>query len=323
MDVKNTKQPAKQRLMSSGGFSVVSGIVKTGQLNRGIIPQRTYERYIRELKAVGVIRKIGYGVWEGDLQKYQELWGQTTRQNSGGDGHPIRGHGFHWKVSLPELLPLDKLGRYLADREVVFQYSKDGHGLGLDVRGYRVWVYRRCVMFYCPEGRDFHAWSASGSSKAAYDDLLAAIRCLENMLGGTSLKMSNGYALQCTHQHYAHIKDSLAKLVNAEKKYLEVRDAKGELWLLFDKSNTEEQETVHPLRAVPDWDQVIAPFYNDIREHYEATGELLVMTTFLKAFHALVHANPSLLPSNGLPGAFPGEFHRDSSKDRKLGDYIG
>ena len=55
------------------------------------------------------------------------------------------------------------------------------------------------------------------------------------------------------------------------------------LWFTIDNSlNLHEAETQHPKTAKHDMQEVVRPFFNDMRDHYLATGEALTMTGLLK-----------------------------------------
>ncbi len=86
-----------------------------------------------------------------------------------------------------------------------------------------------------------------------------------------SLKINKNYVFKVSRQHFGKVKDILAKYYIKNGKRLLLRNEKG-YWLLIDASfkffeNMDELETIHKNTAVPDMDEVIAPFMNSLKEN--------------------------------------------------------
>jgi hypothetical protein len=70
--------------------------------------------------------------------------------------------------------------------------------------------------------------------------------------------------------HIAQVGNELAKEVNKEQIKVYTLDD-GKLWLVIDNSfNLHELETLHPKTALPDMRDIVAPYFNDMRQnpHY-------------------------------------------------------
>lgn len=68
--------------------------------------------------------------------------------------------------------------------------------------------------------------------------------------------------------HYADVNNALAEKAQAEGESVRVYGSDGKEWLLCDGSwGFKELETTHPERSKQDMGQVVAPFFNDMRDH--------------------------------------------------------
>jgi regulator of RNase E activity RraB len=97
-------------------------------------------------------------------------------------------------------------------------------------------------------------------------------------------------------QHYGKVRDTLAKFCNKNKEKISVKNDNGE-WFIIDNSfNLNESETVHKDTAIDDMDRIgkpvlndlgvgVAIVMNDVKEHYEKTGETLTLSKILQVFN--------------------------------------
>lgn len=92
-------------------------------------------------------------------------------------------------------------------------------------------------------------------------------------------------------QECARLQDAFARIYSSEGKKLQVKDAKGNVWLLIDMSyNVNELETVSNKSA--DEDMVIVDtFYNDLRRNPTTFGEVLDVVNGIVKNQAIFDAN--------------------------------
>tara|TARA_Y100000034_G_C6893395_1_gene411427 strand:+ start:43 stop:531 length:489 start_codon:yes stop_codon:yes gene_type:complete len=121
----------------------------------------------------------------------------------------------------------------------------------------------------------FFERTAKASQKDATHKLLSILNKIEVILA-TNFKKQGKYTFEIKRQHYSLINCSLAKHYNKEKKLVQVRDRRGELWFLIDNSyNLNESETTHQRTAPRDQDKVITPFLNTLREQPNLLQEIV------------------------------------------------
>jgi len=84
--------------------------------------------------------------------------------------------------------------------------------------------------------------------------------------------------------HYAEINNGLARECGDKSDFIRIYTREdGKLWFLIDNSfNLHEAETLHPNSAHVDMQDVVRPFFNDLREHYKDTGETITSSSVLK-----------------------------------------
>jgi uncharacterized protein YaeQ len=80
------------------------------------------------------------------------------------------------------------------------------------------------------------------------------------------LSFKGKYRFKVGRQHYANIKNELARHYNNNKEKMQIKDDKGKVWLLADFSlKVDELEAVSPEKADIDYKNVIERYFNDIR----------------------------------------------------------
>jgi len=274
---------------------VVEYISKYKRLPKGIVSKQLMSYYVKKLKYDGVVKKIGYGVWQANMDKWRQVQFIEKVKKQGNDTKSIRGHGFHFRVALPRIENWSRLNEYLNKRGVLYTVSKGTWvGYRVIINGFKVWLCDHSLVIYAPPGKSYLHWTAELSKGNALVELEEIVHHVENMLH-ISIKVNGHYLYRVSKQHYAKIKDSMAKIVNEKKSRL-VATYGGEEWLLFDRSwGLHEQETLHPKTGDVDMDNIVVPFYNDLKDHYVKTGEALTLGGLLQAIHQQQEQISSLL----------------------------
>jgi hypothetical protein len=287
------KRSSKTGYKNNLNLYVVSYVFENGKLPTTSMKKSTFQYHLNKLKSDGVLFKKGYGVWSVDKDKFEALCFQKEVQKQGRGYQTIRGHGFHWKLSIPSIVNWVKREEYLKKKLMYYNQNRI-KGQRIIIKGYKIWLFDTSIIIYNPRNKSFFEESAKGSYQEALRDILTIIEQIESKLQ-ISFKINQKYMLKPSKQHYAHIENELAKEYNDNKKKLYIKyNEQG--WLLIDKSlGVNELETIHSKTAISDMDKVLTPFFNDLKEHREKTGESLTISGLLKVIYAQQEQISSLL----------------------------
>jgi len=212
--------------------------------------------YIRKLKDEGIIKNIGYGVWE-------------TCKNSKLVAKEVRGHGFMWKVRIPKQINWKKI---LDNKKTKYKILEN-KTIRIIINERKIWLGKSNVIIYEPES--FFGRSSIESKKYAVNRLLKIVYKIENTFK-VNLKGNEGYLFKVARQHYSLIKNALAIQCNENNESIQVYNSKG-LWFLIDDSyNLDEAETVHPDSAMVD-NLGIQKYFNSHKETgFKVTPEFIL-----------------------------------------------
>jgi hypothetical protein len=182
------------------------------------LKKQTLQYYLTNLKKKGIIQKKGYGVWE-----VKDFNSNTLNHNP----KPIRGHAFIWTIKLPSETKdwkehLDKL-------KISYRLVR-GQTPRIFLGKKKVWLGQKTITLYEPNS--FYGSNAIESRKYAVYTLLEDLKKLERLL---HIKLGK-YIVSPAREHFALIKNDLAKQVNKEGEKIVVRDYNGD-WLWVDASD--------------------------------------------------------------------------------------
>lgn len=227
------------------------------------ISKQSLNRYVRVLKANGLIEKIGYGTWKTSKHFHINTI-PYKKVNS------IRTHAFIWSLSLPKINNWDKREEFLKKNGLEYSTFKNRSMQKLLFRNYKIQLGNKKIVVYMPKWRSYFVNSAKTGYNYAIYDFQQLIQGLESLFN-TSFKVNKGYKFKIGRQHHALIKNELARQFNRENKKLEVRDEKGYLWLLIDNSELnnirlQELEAVDKEKSPIDMDNVVSPLMNTLRK---------------------------------------------------------
>lgn len=251
--------------------------------------------YLSSLKKKELIKKIGYGVWEVNKKEVQN---QSTKEvqkttriglNNPQDlnlfkSDTVRGHAFQFTLRLPEnLRNWDKRRELLKKQGVKFKpLNLYGGAESLVFKGRKIWLTNKSVIVF--EKSSYMAETSEEARKHAVYDFLQLISSLERNIKANFGLVGGRVKFKISRQHYALIKNSLAKQYDREGKKLEVIHNQG-VWFIIDNSfNLHEAETIHPKTAEED-NEKVRVFFNAIKEGFsakEVTSELSELQQILK-----------------------------------------
>jgi hypothetical protein len=248
------------------------------------LPRISY--YLSSLIKQGFIKKVGYGTYNILKEFEQKEVKKTTRIAPNNPTtslknfnlfkpDSVRAHAFQFTLSInPELRNWDKREEILKKLKIKFKkLNLYGGGQAFEFKGRKVWLTRKSIIVF--EKSSYMAENSTEARKYAVYDFLSFVGALERYLKadfGTSRK---NIKFKVSRQHYALIKNALAKQYDKEGKKLEVSNEKGQ-WFIIDNSfNLNEAETIHPQTADQD-NLKVQNFFNGIKKFEGFTPEFVV-----------------------------------------------
>lgn len=283
---RSSKDVRKRRRNKHSNLSIYTCIeqgLTTSKISQKLgLSKSTVSYHIKNLKASGAISKIGYGVWKThkyDIGEVRKIAARTpppfiTEQSPKRLKREVRGHGFRFLVKLPKLVRWSERRTWMQKKGVEFKPIPYGESVGL--RGHRVKLFSRSLDIYFSKDWSLYAESAEVSWKYALLELKSILTAFQNLF---NIELGNRVEWNVCRQHYALVKNALAKDYLLKKEKLQVFDADGKLWMLIDNShNLEECEQVNTKTSKKDTDKVVQPFFNDLRDNNPPTlSEMMVL----------------------------------------------
>ena len=269
--------------------SLHSGLRPSQIVSQLGIPKTTFQHYLNDLKCHGLISKIGYGVWELSDKGISSLKRSTMISHVANQQDPkevpitsqqnlsfffakpdsVRAHAFVFTVNVPPHLRNwnNKIrAKYLTHHNISFtELNIGGGGQRIIHKGKKVWLMNRSVVIY--DRSSYLAESSNEAKSYAISKLISLIKSLERLLHADfTERAGRQYTFKVSRQHYALIKNALAKQYDAEGKKLNIYSDKG-LWFVIDNSfDLHEAETVHPETADADSTKV-QNWFNGLKKY--------------------------------------------------------
>lgn len=196
------------------------------------ISKENLNYYIRCLKNEGFIIKKGRGWYE--VVKSSE---KMTKHGKHLRADMIRGHAYVWTLNLPK--EMQELGSGWANRIKKLEEKGINYNLvgalkttpRIKVLGRKIWLCNSHLRIYDKEKASYYGNNAFESRRSALLTLLEIVQVLENKLGFNFKPLDFTFE----KEHYALIKNDLAKECNTKGEIIRISDEKGE-WLLIDDS---------------------------------------------------------------------------------------
>lgn len=295
----------KNKSRKNGTLSIINSIrlySKLPELSTLNISRRTLNRTLKKLMLDDIISKIGYGTYnlnksDIEIKNYIFQVKECAKNNIGHpktfirDAYPkmahsynsnidikkdrlkvgsVRGHGFMFRLRLPRKLRNWGRRAEILRRKGIKVDPLRFCGVALTFRGRRVHLWDKSIVVY--EKSSYFQDNARDGYNFALYEIRKLFRGLERLLGA-SFSVKGGFFVRVRKQHYGQVRNSLAVQYTRKGKFLDVADENG-FWLKIDNSKSkdgafglQELETVHPVTAVEDMDEVIIPFFNDLKKH--------------------------------------------------------
>ncbi len=196
--------------------------------NRLNLKKQNLNYYLRQLKKQGLVINKSQGLWELTKDgKNPSKYGNFLKQDI------CRGHGNVIEIKLPkEIKGWENRINTLRDKGVHFNLvGAQRTTPRIKVLGRKVWLCNDHLRIYDRPDASYYGENAIESRKQAFWEFYKIIEVIENKLG-ICLKP---FDFEFKKEHFALIKNDLAKHHNEKGEILRIKDESGE-WLIIDDS---------------------------------------------------------------------------------------
>lgn len=207
------------------------------------IPKQTLTYSLDKLKELGCIKKVGYGVWEvlKEVPKVPIRPKGTLKVKVRTSIKEIRGHAFIWKIEF--ISPYDWMDAIKKYRRKKLSFSAICRGKVARTifNNRKIWLTKKGLVIYEP--LDFlgrSSFEVKGTAVFEMD------RLIKGLMKELNLKIKQ-YRFTTSREHFAMVKNELARQYNDKKEKMMIRGDDGTIWLWIDHSKGEhELETGDP-----------------------------------------------------------------------------
>lgn len=241
------------------------------------IPKQTLTYPLDKLKKLGCIVKEGYGAW----RYIKEVPNQPKGGISGKYGtsqKQIRGHAFIWKIEFFEDILWEK---FIKKSNINYQLICNKKVFRIMLNNRKIWLTKKGMIIYEPI--DFFGRSSFQVKGTAVFEMDKLIKSLLKKLKIRFMP----YKFTTSREHYAIIKNGLAKQYNDKKEKLFVYGEGGGVWLWIDHS-----KGIHELETKdPNINRKIQKWYNSHKKtNFDVTPEFVLNAIQKNAEHLEYHA---------------------------------
>ncbi len=254
------------------------------------ISKQNLNYYTKPLKIDGIIKNIGKGVWEVNEEKLKDYSigniGKIVKKSSAvANSHlqskvfttdSVRGHAFQFTLKIPKLRNWNKRREYLGKKDIKYkEVGSNWQGERILINNFKVWLTPISIVVYFPNFKSFMGETAKDTKNYAIYEFKRIISKVEALLR-VSFRIRNNYKFKVSRQHYALIKNSLARQYDKEGNKLFCYTEQG-LWFIIDNSyNLHEAETVNGSTALTD-NEKVQNWFNGLKETPITPKEILQM----------------------------------------------
>lgn len=233
-EVKNQSEEVKKISLLDITNSIKKGKNPTQIAKDFGISKQRLNYYLSTLKAKGIIKRVGYGVWE--IDPVQEV--KISTQHTSPQPDHVRGHAFIWKVQAKHINISWK--EYLDQKQIPYKLVGMAKVPRIEVKGKKIWLGQKNIVIF--DSDSFFAKNALESRKLAVFSLLQTLKALQTILG---IEIKD-FRFTPRREHYSLIKNALAIQCNEKGEKISVYNEKGQ-WLVIDDSlGLGELENVGP-----------------------------------------------------------------------------
>lgn len=243
--------------------------------NKLNLTKQNLHYYITKLKVLGLLEQKGEG-WYEVKESGKNMTKYDSKNNQQVDD--IRGHAYIWTIEL------NKIPDNWKNRIKVLEQSQINFKLvgalkntpRIKVLGRKIWLCNTNIRIFDIEKASYYGKDAKESQLNAKLEAFRIIRVLENKL---NIKLSDD-KLKFQKEHYAIIKNDLAKYHNSKGIIMRISDEEGE-WLLIDDSLEQGGELETIGKKAFNNNIMVQNWWNDNKKHgFEVTPSFLLETLF-------------------------------------------
>lgn len=229
--------------------------------------------YLKRLKALKLVYKVGYGVWvinkKYDIPQVKKMLERGSGVTSTCIPENIEGHGFCFKLKLNNI---PDWGKRESHFKKLFTYKNINGGQSAKIKGFTYMFYNKCLVVHFPESYSITCESAKECFDVAVEDFKNAIKGLSRIIRYTI--STKEFHWNVIREHYCRVNDgSAVHLRNRGENYIRIKDG-GKTWLTFDQSKgVPEAEMIDCGKAQTDMEKYTR-FFNDMRKEPCTMGDL-------------------------------------------------
>jgi predicted transcriptional regulator len=240
--------------------------------NKYSISKQNLNYYIGKLMKLGLLEQRGEGWYEiTEKGKNPTKYGEELGADS------VRGHAYIWTIDI-EKIPDNWNERIAILEKNGINYKLVGALKStprIMVQGRKVWLCNKHIRIFDKEKASYYGETAQESKVNGKLQAFRIIRTLENKLG---IRL-NPSRVNFVKEHYALVKNGLAKHHNAEGVILRISDVEGE-WLLIDDSMGDGGELETVGKKAFETNPKVQDWWNDKKEHDFKITDKFVLERF-------------------------------------------
>lgn len=200
------------------------------------ISKQKLQYSLDKLKKMGCIEKVGYGTWRY-IKEVQIRPKDTSNPKFG--LREIRGHAFIWNIEFLEggfdwMQIVENYKRKYKNPSLIFKTVCRGKVPRVIFQKRKIWMTKKGLTIYEP--LDFlggSSFTVKGQAVFEMD------RLIKDLLKKLRLKLQH-YKFKCSREHFAHVKNQMARQFNENKEKIKVEFDGKHFWV--DHSHGEHEE---------------------------------------------------------------------------------
>lgn len=221
------------------------------------ISKQNIDYYIGKLKTLGCVEKKGYGTWAYIKEVPIVPKGSSEPQSSDLKKKQIRGHAFIWKIEFINKFDWNNMIPKYRKKKLTFQKICNKRVYRTIFNSRKIWLTKNGMIIYEP--LDYLGPSSFKVKGTAVFELDKLIKALLKELG----QKFRGYLLTTSREHYAIIKNELARQYNDKGEKLFIRNVEGTVWMWIDHSHGEHELENNEVMT----NRQVQNFWNNHKKH--------------------------------------------------------
>lgn len=233
--------------------------------------------YVGKLRKQGILKYKGNGIWLVQKSVPTPLPKKT---------HFVRGHAFIWKIEYNKHLDWESK---LIKKRIRFKKQSSGKVLRIIFNKRKIWLKEKGIIIYEPfDYFGDNSYQAKGKAVFYLDKLLKE---LFDKLGMNLIS----YKFTTSREHFALLKNELARQYNDKGEKMHIRSSEGTEWLWIDDSHGFNELETNEMNV----NKQVQDYWNDQKKHkFQVTPSFLmesigglVQTQQMNANNIIKHQN--------------------------------